>query len=41
MLIIADEIDDQFTDTNTHIDEQIVIQQEFKEQEIEALRNEG
>ena len=38
---ITDAIDNQFTATTTYIDEQIVLQQDYTDQEIEALRTEG
>ena len=38
---ITDAIDNQFTDTTTYIDEQIVLQHDYTDQEIEALRTEG
>ena len=31
----------QFADTTTYIDEQIVLQHDYTDQEIEALRTEG
>ena len=39
--ILSDAVDNQFTLTTTYIDEQIVIQHEYTDQEIEALRTEG
>ena len=38
---ITDAIDNQFTDTTNYIDEQIVLQHDYTDQEIEALRTEG
>ena len=39
--ILSDAVDNQFTLTTTYIDEQIVIQHDYTDQEIEALRTEG
>ncbi len=38
---LTDAIDNQFTAETTYIDEQIVIQHDYTDQEIEALRTEG
>ena len=41
IISLSDAVDDQFNETKTNIDDEITEQQEYTDQEIEALRTEG